>query len=162
MKISAQVVGQERLTSNLSQFPSAVRQSLVREVTKISIDLQRKVVSQKLHGQLLRQRSGRLARSINQRVVEDDLKVTGSVGTNVSYGKVHELGGTFKVPQHMRMMRQAFGRPIKEPRLVTVRAHSVTFPQRSFLQSSLDEMRNAIVSRLTAAAQKAASDLFEG
>lgn len=161
MKISAQVVGEERLMSNLGRFPESVKQSLIREVTKISIDLQRKVISQKLHGQVLQQRSGRLARSINQRVVQEDLKVTGSVGTNVSYGRIHELGGTFKVAEHMRMMRQAFGKPMKDPRMVTVRAHTVTFPQRSFLKSSLDEMRGAIVSRLSAAAQTAASDLFE-
>lgn len=156
MKISAQVVGQERIVAQFQAMPKNIKNGLVRDITKLTIDLQRKVISQKLHGQVLQQRSGRLARSINQRVVQEDLKVTGSVGTNVSYGRVHELGGTVTIPQHMRMMSQAFGRPVRNPRMISVKAHQANYPERSFLRSSLSEMREQIVSRLKNSAVDAA------
>ena len=44
------------------------------------------------------------------------------------------------------MMTQAFGRQIKNPRKIMVRAHMahMNLPERSFMRSALDEMRPEI------------------
>jgi phage gpG-like protein len=108
------------------------------------------MVKRKLGGEVLKVRTGTLRRSINQRITKTDASIYGTVGVgmNAPYGRVHELGGTFKVPEHLRMQTMAFGKPMMQPRRVRVRAHTVTYKQRSFLQASLDQMTPEILRAL--------------
>lgn len=94
-------------------------------VQRLAIEIQASVKDSKLSGQVLHVRTGTLRRSINQRVDEDAGNITGVVGTNVRYAAIHEYGGN-------RLITQAWGHPLKYPVWQT-------FPERSFLRSTLAE-----------------------
>lgn len=140
--------------SFLDSMSSKLHERLVRVVERLSIELQAHVKQNKLSGQVLKNRTGTLRRSINRRVTVTPTSVQASVGTNVKYAKVHEYGfkGTVQVREHLRMIKQAWGRPIEE-REVSVRAHArkVDLPARSFLRSALRDKRAQIVFQLSEA-----------
>lgn len=81
----------------------------------------------------LKRQTGRLANSLDYRIVADGKNTILEVGSfGVPYAAVHEFGGNNRVPAHSRMITQAFGKPI-EPRSVQVRAHTRTVPARPFV-----------------------------
>ena len=103
-------------------------------------------VKNKLSDDVLKVRTGRLRRSINQKVEDNaDGSIVGTVGTNVEYGRFQELGfsGTEGVREHLRTIKKAFGKTIKGGAVTfTVSAHSrqVNYPAHSFLASALAEL----------------------
>jgi HK97 gp10 family phage protein len=141
--ITGYVIGDAQVIARLKELPQKTQQSLTRAITKLAIELQSKVKQDKLSGQVLKRRTGTLSRSINREITETANAVTGQVGTNVEYAAYHEYGfhGTQQIKEHLRTIKQAFGRPI-EPRSVTVAAHSrkVDYPAHSFLRSALHDM----------------------
>lgn len=145
--ITAEVIGKDEVMERMQKR----KQTLVARIKAVMLlqmeKLARYVRTDKLSGQVLKNRTGTLRRSIHADVEAETDAVTGIVGTNVSYGKIHELGGTFQIPASYRNQTQAWGRPIV-PRMVFVRAHSATYPQRAFLRPSLDEKRESILAAL--------------
>ena len=116
---------------------------------------------QKVSGEVLRNRTGTLRRAINARIVANEYRITGTVGIKLRYAAGHEFGfkGTVSVPAHLRMMKVAWGRPVKQPRQIMVGVHAMkmNLPERSFLRSSLKDLRSEIVADLRASTTKAAS-----
>lgn len=148
----------QALTAMLMGFSARLLQNLNRTLNRLSLEIQSWVKGQKLSGQVLHVRTGTLRRSINRRVEMRSDGVWAIIGTNVEYGAVHEYG--YKGPQtikaHLRMMRVAFGRPVKDPRQIMVGQHTrqVNLPERSFLRSSLRDFEQ----RAQAAIQRAAAE----
>lgn len=150
-----EIIGEAEVTTALENLKDADR-SLLEVVTRMTIELQRYVKDKKLNrsgggrggvseaGQQLAVRTGRLRRSITQRVTDGGQTITGIVGTNVEYARAHEFGfqGAVTVKEHLRRVTQAWGRPLKTPVMATVREHTMqmNLPARSFLRSSLREM----------------------
>lgn len=153
------LVGDAELVAKLERTAPAMGQALEKSVQRLALQLLRHVKEDKLSGQVLRVRSGRLRRSANQRVEVAGAKVTGIVGTNVEYGRMHEYGfqGTETVRAHLRRIKQAWGRPIAE-REVSVRSFSrkVNYPAKSFLRSALADMRPQIEAEMKKALDSAA------
>ena len=141
-------IGGDVLAAVLRSYGDKVQTAIVQSVGRSALRLQREVMQNRLSGQVLNVRTGNLRRSIHQRVTNTGGAVIGEVNTNVRYGKAHEYGfaGTVNVKASLRQVRQAFGRPLKSPRYVQVRAHSrnVRLPERSFLRSALRDMRPMI------------------
>ncbi len=135
---------------------TAVYETIVR----LTIKLQGNVKENKLSGQVLKVRTGRLRRSINQRVeVEESRGPVGTVGTNVSYARPHELGfsGDVQIRQHLRTIKEAWGKPLGEPREITVRAHArrIDIPAKSFLGSALADIQPEVKPSIIAAVERA-------
>lgn len=150
-------------SAELEQRVAAVPLELVRTVStmmgRLTIEMQRQIVMEKLRGAVLHWRTGKLARSVHQDVQVDGSQVVGSVyaGKDAPYGMVHEYGGTFQVPSHQRTVVMHQGRQIaarqitrksrraallaaaSTVRTVTVRAYTVTYPERSFMRTTLAE-----------------------
>lgn len=150
--ITARIEGDREAIAHIQSVSAEARKTLPRTVAKLAIDLQRHVVADKLSGQVLKNRTGTLRRSINQRVEETDTSVTGIVGADMDrarYARAHEYGfhGTVEVRAHVRTMREAFGRQLKSPREVMVSAHPMrmNLAERSYLRSSLRDMRQTIL-----------------
>lgn len=145
--INGYVVGDSEVVRRLRAVPVNVRGQVRDAIGRLVLRLQRKVMQQKLTGQVLRVRTGTLRRSIDQVVIADGNAIAGVVSTNVKYGRLHEFGfqGEQVVKAHLRTIKQAWGRPIAA-KAVEVRAHArtVDYPARSFLRSSLREMRDEI------------------
>ncbi|MGN6383653.1 MAG: hypothetical protein ACTHMK_13705 [Dyella sp.] len=151
------VVGQDSVVRVMTAVAEGMRARLVTVQQRNGFDIQQYVQTQKLSGQVLNRRTGRLRNSINSLVQEGPGSVSAQVGTGVSYAKIHEYGfqGTVQVPAHTRMQTMAFGHPM-QARLVNVRAHPmrVNLPERSFLRSSLREKAPEAIERIRVAVRE--------
>jgi phage gpG-like protein len=157
--ITVYTEGVGEVVARLDRFGPSLREQLRAEISQLSIKLQTKVKNEKLAGQVLKVRTGRLRRSIQQAVESEGERVAGVVSTNVVYARVHEYGidETVTVKAHMRRSRaQMKLAKFKKNGLetagskarfagagdVSVREHSMhmKLPARSFLRTSLEEM----------------------
>jgi phage gpG-like protein len=156
--ITVEVVGDHELVARLDAMPGRVHDGLARAVTRLRLELQRKVQSEKLSGSPLEVRTGTLRSSINTQVTDTLTEVAASVGTNLRYAAAQEFGfrGTVSVKAHMRQIKEAFGRSIR-PKTIEIRAHTMrmNLPERSFLRSALAEMQPAIEDELEEAVARA-------
>ena len=161
--IDGYLVGDREAVARFTTFGPELQAQLVKRVSRLALALQKRVQETKLSDQVLHVRTGRLRRSINSRVEEDGASVYGFVGTNVAYGKRHELGfsGTENVKAHSRLMTVAFGRKVKDPRQISVRAFSRQIKRsRPFLRPALAEMKPEIVKGMEQALRDAAKVAF--
>jgi hypothetical protein len=133
------------LKNSFSEIAAALRIAMLQQM----IALRDVVVEEKLSGQVLKNKTGTLRRSQHESVTSDENSIRGAVSTDPSasaYGYVHEYGGTFDVKVHMRKSSHNMQ--------TWVREHSITFPERSFLRSTLNEMAPDIVAGLQNAADE--------
>lgn len=162
--LQAQVWGVPGVEAKLDpeKFREAARRALLMQL----IGLQAYIVADKLSGQVLGVRTGTLRRSINFDVKDEGPgQVVGRIGSfpgyvnpagkgyAASYAKLHEFGGVVQIPAHTR--RIGYNNESARTRLLTkggsyrkdvetygettVRAHTATYPERSFLRSSISE-----------------------
>jgi phage gpG-like protein len=139
----------ERAVLMLRQITPRVGAALARRMQEVVILMRDRIVALKLSGQVLRNRTGTLRRSITTKVTRQPDVITGivGVGSKAWYGKLHEYGGTFAVPAHERVSSKG--------KAYTVRAHSVHFKQRSFMRSTLRESQGKIRDTLALALKEA-------
>ena len=163
--ITAKITGGEDLRKKFRDSIPNIESGVQKEIMRLALKMTR-VVMGKLTGPVLNVgrgvhggngSGGRLRRSIHP---EWDFKQGYSgatVGTNVEYAAIHEYGfsGSVQVKSFQREMTRAFGKPIS-PTQVTVRAHTrnVNMPERSFLRSTLREMKSEIEEGLQKAIAK--------
>lgn len=140
--IEVTVPNADQLRTDLGITRANMLAALKTEIRRIAVDVSAHVKDKKLSGQVLKVQTGRLRRSINFRVAETGTGIEAKVGTNVEYARVHEFGfkGTVNVKEHMRKGKKAY----------RVRAHSrnVDLPERSFLRSTMTDMRAGIDQRI--------------
>ena len=144
--LNAYLIGDAEVIRRLDALPERLRDELKIGIGNVALKLQREVVQQKLQGQVLKRRTGHLMNSIVQDVTENDAQIVGTVtagGPTMKYARAHEYGftGTVTVKEHLRTIKQAFGKPIA-PMQITVRAHpmKMNLPERSFLRSALRDI----------------------
>ncbi len=149
--ITVELVGQRELSLRLTSMPAAVRSALIRKTTALSLQLEA-LVKSKLSGIVLNVVTGALRRSISHKVESGATSVKATVFSSgdVKYAGIHEFGGTIHVPEIVPVKAQAlhFIYEGKEIFAKRVRAHDVVMPERSFLRSSLEDMRTEIVAGL--------------
>lgn len=130
-------------------------QAVLRKMNVLMLELQAKIVGEKLQGQVLKHRTGKLAGSIRVvPAVVQGSSVIGEVqggGGPAFYGRVHEYGGTFNIPAHERKLGAVRGKMKARLAGGMVRSHTAVFPERSFMRTSLEEMRQQIFDGLTTA-----------
>lgn len=148
----SEVRGDQRVVAHLGELSGGMQERLVQIMDGVGIDVQTYVVTRKLSGQVLNRRSGALSASINQKVRQSAQSVTAVIGSNLEkggYNVLHEYGAyNAVVPLHERMQTMAWGKPMKNPRLVFVNAHVAHYPERSYLRSSLRESAPAEIEKI--------------
>lgn len=164
--VTGRVIGDKAVIARINSIAPRVREGITREMLRIVIDLQGYVVKNKLSGQLLKRRTGTLAASMQHKVVSTTNGVTGVVGSRVNagaplkYARVLEDGfdGTVTVREHLRMMTQAFGRDVQNPRKITVGTHTAkrNIKARYYLASSLAENRDRYLDQIEKAVAEGA------
>jgi hypothetical protein len=156
--ITAHLIGDEQVLSRLRALPDSIGLGLVRAITKLGIELRRKVQQDKLGGQILTERTGALQSSIDLRIDQAAGSIAATVFTTSRYGRAQEYGfsGTVNVGASLRRIKEAFGRPIAE-KTISVRAHSrrVDLAEHSFLRSALEDMAPVIRDEVDAAVREA-------
>ncbi len=158
--IKGTVVGQEGVIARLGRIPPGVRDRL-RAAVKIETLNVVRGSKLKVSGPVLKNRTGHLRAGINAQFDETDTSITGSAGINsgkARYPAVHEFGGTFKIREHLRLLTQVFGKPVEKRRMITVRAHTATYPERSYLRSTLRENESRIREALRRAVPEGVQD----
>lgn len=111
---------------NLQEFLVSVGRRLVNDFRmgfKLGVDPAGKKWAGITHreGQPLKD-TGRLQRSIIARVSGKSLEV----GTNTVYAKTHQYGdaGSVTIPEHTKLINQAFGKKLKFPVFANVKSHT--------------------------------------
>jgi phage gpG-like protein len=141
--ISLTTIGDAEIIRKFDQFPARLHEEVKKGIGRLALMLARNVQRDKLSGQVLKVRTGRLRRSIASLVEDSGSVVSGVVSTPVKYAPPHEFGfhGTVSVREHVREIKQAWGRSIT-PKSITVRAHEMklNLPERSFLRSALHDL----------------------
>jgi len=184
--ITGAIVGREELIARLAGGGTVIRQRINTEVQKLGFELERRVKSDKLSGQVLNVVTGLLRSSISQggpqsvsKFETSDEGATYTVGTAVKYAAVHEYGfdGLVTVRPYVRHTYKVSYKPLPGD----TRAGSYTgqfmkrvrgevtgyayvngfirhmkMPERSYLRSTLGEMQSFIVERLRVAAGEGA------
>jgi phage gpG-like protein len=147
----------EAIIAKIRSYGPGLRATILKAMNRTVYELQSRVQLQKLEGQVLHHRTGNLSRNITAQVEETQDGVTGIVGASsvAPYGAVHEFGGTFSIPEHMAHWEKGPGNGrIARVSSWPVRAHSATFPERSFLRSALRESNELIKTRMDEAVRE--------
>jgi phage gpG-like protein len=141
--------GDRELIQRLNAMPANVRTALKTKITALALLLEAKVKDQKLSGQVLNVQSGALRRSIFGTVTDTDTSITAKVGSagDVKYAGLHEYGGTTAahVIEPSKAQALAFVLDGKQAFFKRVHHPGSRMPERSYLRSSLDDMRTEIV-----------------
>lgn len=97
--ISGYLVGDRQLVAQLGALPKAIQDNIAKTVDMLGLRLIANVVTQKLSGQVLKRRTGRLAASIarggaqtRSKFEQTSTTAIAYVGTNVTYGRTWEYG----------------------------------------------------------------------
>jgi phage gpG-like protein len=139
------VTGVAEVSARFRALPDYVRKQLVSGMNAIGYGLAATIVSTKLHGQVLHQRSGNLATAVAGGVETTDAatevrtRVGVLRGPALAYAGIHEYGGDI----HRVGSKKG--------------AYVIHMPERSYLRSTLGEQRDAIlgkISRVVAEAQR--------
>jgi phage gpG-like protein len=156
--LSLAVDGAEALRARLDAYPAGLSDALAAKAQELADALADKVKYDKLAGGVLNSRSGALAASIAAEVSSDGEDVAVTVGSfgDVKYAAIQEYGG--KTGAHEILPDKAsvlafvadgatrFARRVEHP--------GSQIPERSYLRSSLEEMRAEIVAALAATASE--------
>jgi phage gpG-like protein len=151
--------GFDELSARLDAWPAAFSAALAAKASELAAALVDRVKNEKLSGSVLNSRSGALKASIVAEVLTNGDEVSASVGSDgsVKYAAIQEYGG--KTAAHEILPAKARARAFiagGELRFACKVEHPGSLiPERSYLRSSLDEMRGDIVAGLADAAAEA-------
>jgi phage gpG-like protein len=155
-------VDSRAVTARLESMPARIHARLEQTVYALAERLRSHVIQDKLLGQVLNRRTGRLGQSIQQKVDSTATGITGTVYSagDVKYAAIHEFGG--HIPGHEIVARNAqalaFMMGGKQVFAKRVNWPGATMPERSFMRSSLADMRDEIVEKMTQAVQDGAKE----
>ena len=144
--IKAEVLGGNAVIAKLENYPVAFQNRLERVIKRLAVDLQIYIKAHKLSGQVLKNRSGTLRRSVNQQVKKTGNDVIATVGANTPYAGRHEFGftGTENV--------KAFIRNVKgKPQSVKGFSRHINYPAHSYMRTGLADMKDEILASMKTA-----------
>jgi phage gpG-like protein len=152
--IRAWLENADEVIARFDGFPETLRSELERTVKKLTMDLAKKAKDEKLSGQVLNRKTGKLSRSITPSFEFDAGSTFGIVGTNLSYGRAWELGFGRAIGAGARGGPGARGGitlMLASAKARYYRDHPPgrrTYAPRSFLRSALQEMAQEIRSQI--------------
>jgi phage gpG-like protein len=155
--LNIQITGDREVIARLQNMPDAVRKALLKKVTTLAFRLESKIKRDKLSGQVLGVRSGKLRAGIFSKATQSGDRTEGMAASagDVKYAGVHEFGGTINIPEITAKGKAlAFMQGGKMAFYKKVAAHTITMPERSFMRSSLADMRDQIIREMTEAVQQ--------
>jgi hypothetical protein len=159
--IRVTLIGTTELKARFEALYPKARDAVFRSVSKLAIGLQTYIRADKLSGQVLKNRTGTLRRSIIERVDDGGTIITGIVAADMGVAKYaaaqnYGFSGTVDVRAHTRRISQAFGRAIS-PREINVGAHAMrmNLPARNYMESSLAEFQPRVEAELSEAVREA-------
>jgi phage gpG-like protein len=149
--IDVTITGGKELQAKLLMMPDKVNKSLTKAITILTLELKDYIIRNKLSGQVLNHRTGRLWRSIQQKVSSSNNEVIGTVFSagDVKYAAIHEYGGT--TPPHIIEPKTAKALYFNGRFAMRVNHPGSKMPERSYMRSSLRDYQSKIQTSLNAA-----------
>lgn len=128
-----------------SLFPE-IKSAEEKRMASIVFGLSNKIKFEKLSGQVLKNKTGTLRRSITPTVKTEGSSITGEVATNIEYAAIHEYGGRTKPHDIFPRKGRALAFMMGGKKVVVKSVHhpGSVFPERSFMRTALNEMRPEI------------------
>lgn len=150
--VTGSMEGGDREIRKVQSFAGALHDELLTSVSQLGNALLLRV-RQKLSGPVLKAPTGNLKGATNLQITDSADAITASVGVSlgtIPYARIHEYGGVI-LPKNgpYLVFKTADGAWHK--------VKSVTMPERSYLRSSLNEMRPTIAGEIQNACKRAAS-----
>ena len=115
----------------LKKMPGLVKPAIFKGMEQ-AMTLAEREARLNLSGRVLTRRTGRLRNSITHKVKIQGDKVIGTLGTNVIYGRIHELGGEI-VPKNANALH------FNIPGVGWRTAKKVVMPARPYLRPALED-----------------------
>jgi phage gpG-like protein len=154
MLLNISVSGEKELIGRLDGLPKRVHDALVRKVTALSLMLEAKVKG-KLSDDVLHVRTGALRRSIFSTVKDQGSAVYGEVASSgdLKYAAIQEFGGKTAAHDIIPTKAQALAFMMEGKQIYAKIVHhpGSVIPERSYLRSSLKDMRAEIIAGLNQA-----------
>ena len=162
MIVNITISGDRELIARLDRMPAAVHLALKIKITELALRLERWVKTRKLNGQVLNRITGRLARSINNKITQGTSFVLASVYSSgdVKYAGIHEFGG--QTAPHIIVPKKAHALAFGGGFYAKVNHPGSRMPERSFLRSSLRDMSSQISLGMKEAVVRAAQKSVNG
>jgi phage gpG-like protein len=159
--------GDAALIARIDATPPALRTELTKAVTASVLQLEAYIKNEKLSGQVLHVVSGDLRRSVHA-VLPVTQTATGVIGKvaqsgDVKYGAIHEFGGMTKPHDIVATKAKALSFMMNGKQVFFKSVHhpGSKMPERSYMRSSLADLRDVIVARLKAAAVRGVSTIHK-
>lgn len=142
----------DNATLRLGRLPEEVRKQLRAVMVRDGKDLAARVRG-KLSGPVLKMKSGRLMNSIKSQMVENAATIYVRVfSSGVPYAAIHEYGGQTRphliVPRNARALH-FMGANGMDTFASVVHHPGSKIPARSYLRSSLQDMRDQLIRNMT-------------
>ncbi len=139
--MEVEVTGIDTIAVKINSISDDIKKKLRVTMEDVVQSLKTRIVDDKLNGGVLNRRTGNLYRSVKSEVTDDDTSITGRVYTSgIPYAKIHEYGGVIKT---------RLGTGTKPPRRVG--KATINMPERSYMRSSLQELRGQIIEQISTA-----------
>lgn len=163
MSVVIKMTGDREIADYLQSLPSVVRDKITRKWEDMASRVSQRM-KEKVSGEVLNVRTGRLRNSLYARVYVGTEKVTLSFGSrwDVPYASIHEYGGMINHPGVPET--QGGVMPMRDKRGViqkfskSVLPHTIWMPKRSYIKSTRDEM----VPSINAALRQAINEVPRG
>jgi len=148
--LSISLQGDQALIAKIGRMPDSLYRAMKAKLLALALKLQRKIVTEKLSGQVLHKRTGALASSIDHKwISESKNNLIIAVGSlkSVPYAAIHEFGGTTRphIIEPVKAEVLAFVAGGKQRFAKIVHHPGSKIPERSYIRSSLEEMKDEIV-----------------
>ena len=155
--ITVDIVGDKEVIARFSSMPDRMHRKLLQFITGFSLKLQNYVVTQKLSGQVLNHRTGKLQASIHNDVQDSGSLIMGRVYSSATnYAAIHEYGG--QIPDRYPVNAKALHFFAGGKEVFAKFARGFTMQERSFLRSSLADNRDDIIEGMKEAVMGAAKE----
>jgi hypothetical protein len=155
--ITGHLVGVEEVLSWLRATPETVDTGLARAITRLGIELQRRIQENELSGRSLAGRFGSLTSNVDLRIDQTADAVAATVSRD-SGSPIGEKGFTGRsgLKDNLRHIKKAIGRPLLGKMFITqARNRQTALPESSFLRLALEEMTPSIHDEVEAALSEA-------
>ncbi len=154
--LALQLDGLKEADARLTAYPAALTAALSAKAAELAAALADMVKNDKLSGAVLNTRSGALRDSIAASVSTDADGVLASVGSegDLKYAAIQEYGGKTSAHEILPVKAEALAFVVGGAQVFARRVEhpGSLIPERSYLRSSLDDMRDEIVAALADAA----------
>lgn len=167
MQLNVTVTGAEEVAAHFGKLSDEARAKVYAKVLGLAVQVMNKA-KVKVSGEVLNVKTGQLRANIKSDAEDANGTIVGRifVTANVRYAAIHEFGGIINHPGGTAYLidpktgvaKWISNKDALSDKLPRTKPHKIPMPERSYLRSSLGEMKDQILSELSATVSAAMKD----